>query len=107
MRETKELPRAVANAVRFKRLSGTTWRAMVHEGRAMRAAGELGWAQVLMAANTPMLLKAALVDGKLESGVMASGQVVGVIDDVPTVKELIERIMDDATDVLGRLAAAT
>ena len=47
---------------------------------------------MVMAANTPMLLKAALVDGKVESGVLASGQVVGVIDDLPTCKELIDRI---------------
>ena len=39
-----------------------------------------------MAANTPMLLKAAMVDGRPDLGVMASGQVVGVIDDLPTVR---------------------
>jgi hypothetical protein len=56
-----------------------------------------------MAANTPMLLKAALVDGKVESGVMASGQVVGVIDDLPTCQELIDRIVTQADAVLDDL----
>ena len=30
-----------------------------------------------MAANTPMLLQAAMVDGRADLGVMAAGQVVG------------------------------
>ena len=59
---------------------------------------------MLMAANTPMLPKAALVDGKVDSGVMASGQVVGVIDDLPSCAELIERVMAEAAAVLADLA---
>ena len=61
-------------------------------------------AQMLMAANTPMLLKAALVDGNVDSGVMASGQVVGVIDDLPSCAELIERIIAEARETLARLS---
>lgn len=99
------LPRAVKNAFGFKRLSGLSWRAMISEGVSMKRSGEYTWAQVLMAANTPMLLKAALVDGHVDSGVMASGQAVGVIDDLPTVGELIERIMDEARATLDRLGA--
>jgi NAD(P)H-dependent flavin oxidoreductase YrpB (nitropropane dioxygenase family) len=99
------LPRALMNAVKFKKFSGLSWRAMLNEGRAMHAGGELAWAQVIMAANTPMLLKAALVDGQVDSGVMASGQAVGVIDDVPTVAELIERIMHEASNALARMGA--
>jgi NAD(P)H-dependent flavin oxidoreductase YrpB (nitropropane dioxygenase family) len=101
------LPRALANAVRFKRFSGMSWRSMFSEGKAMKASGEYTWAQVLMAANTPMLLKAALVEGHVESGVMASGQAVGVIDDLPTVAELIERIVAEAAATLTRLGADT
>jgi NAD(P)H-dependent flavin oxidoreductase YrpB (nitropropane dioxygenase family) len=98
------LPRALANAARFKKLSGTSWLAMLREGRAMRKTQELSWSQVLMAANTPMLLKAAMVDGRPDLGVMASGQVAGLIEDLPTVAELVDRIVADATRVLERLA---
>jgi NAD(P)H-dependent flavin oxidoreductase YrpB (nitropropane dioxygenase family) len=56
-----------------------------------------------MAANTPMLLKAAMVDGRPDLGVMASGQVVGLIEDLPSVQELLDRIMKEADEVLGRL----
>jgi NAD(P)H-dependent flavin oxidoreductase YrpB (nitropropane dioxygenase family) len=34
---------------------------------------------------------------------MAAGQVVGLIDDVPSCAELIERIMAEARDSLARL----
>lgn len=95
---------ALRNAVAFKKLSGTSWRDMVREGVAMRRSKELSWAQVLMAANTPMLLRAAMVEGRTQFGVMSSGQVVGVIDDLPTCDELITRIVADATTTLNRLS---
>jgi NAD(P)H-dependent flavin oxidoreductase YrpB (nitropropane dioxygenase family) len=69
----------------------------------MRKSQDLSWSQVVMAANTPMLLKMAMVDGRPDLGVMASGQVVGVIDDLPTVSELITRIIAEAELVLKRL----
>jgi NAD(P)H-dependent flavin oxidoreductase YrpB (nitropropane dioxygenase family) len=96
-------PRAVANALRFRSLTGLGMRDLWREGRAMKASTELTWPQVLMAANTPMLLRAALVDGHVESGVMASGQVVGVLDDLPSCHDLVERIMTQADDILTRL----
>lgn len=99
------LPRAAVNAVRFRRLSGASWTDLVREGRAMRRQQDLGWTQVVMAANTPMLLRAAMVEGRTDLGVMSSGQVVGLIDDLPSVAELVERIMREAGEVLGRLSS--
>ncbi len=87
---------AVLNAQKFKELSGMTWRSMINDGRAMRHGKDMTWSQVVMAANTPMLLRAGLVDGNTEAGVLASGQVAGIIDDLPSCAELIESIMDDA-----------
>jgi NAD(P)H-dependent flavin oxidoreductase YrpB (nitropropane dioxygenase family) len=101
------LPRAVRNAIGFKRLSGAPWREIVREGLTMRKTGELTWSQVVMAANTPMLLRKAMVDGRPDLGVMASGQVVGLIDDLPTVAQLLERIMTEADKTLTRLGSAT
>ena len=65
-------------------------------GLAMRHGKELTWSQVLMAANTPMLLKAGLVEGNTEAGVLASGQVAGILEDLPSCAELIESIVSDA-----------
>ncbi len=99
------LPRALKNAVGFKKVSGLSWAAMAREGIAMHKHSEMSWAAVLMAANTPMLLKAAMVDGNLDGGVMASGQVVGVIGDIPTANEIIERIISEARVTLAALGA--
>ncbi|MGO4430300.1 nitronate monooxygenase, partial [Streptomyces sp. MCAF7] len=43
---------------------------------------------------------------RTDSGVMASGQVAGVIDDLPSCAELVERVMAEAAEVLGRLTTA-
>jgi NAD(P)H-dependent flavin oxidoreductase YrpB (nitropropane dioxygenase family) len=94
---------AIRSAMAFKRMSGTPWRDIVREGRAMKRTQELTWSQVLMAANTPMLLRAAMVDGRDDLGVMASGQVVGLIDDLPSCAELIDRIVCEAHETLRNL----
>ena len=96
---------AVRNAARFKKLSGMTWQTMIRDGLAMRHGKDLTWSQVVMAANTPMLLRASLVDGNTEAGVMASGQVAGIIDDVPSCAQLIESIVSDAVKHLQAAAA--
>ncbi|MCW2544806.1 MAG: enoyl-ACP reductase [Frankiales bacterium] len=97
------MTRAVKNALAFQKLSGTPWRDVVQEGLAMRKNAELSLSQLVMAANTPMLLKAAMVDGRPDLGVMASGQVVGLIEDLPSCQELIDRIMTEAAQTLQRL----
>jgi len=94
------LPRAGINALRFRKMTGAKLRDMLREGLMMKKSMDLSYSQMVMAANTPMLLKTSLVDGKTESGVMASGQVVGIIDDLPTVNELVERIITQANAVL-------
>jgi NAD(P)H-dependent flavin oxidoreductase YrpB (nitropropane dioxygenase family) len=96
--------RAARNAFAFKRLSGTSWPDMVREGVAMKRTHELRWRQVFMAANAPMLYRAALQQGRADIGIMATGQVVGLIDDLPSCEELIGRIMAEAEEVLKRLA---
>jgi len=80
---------------------------MARDGRALKHGRELSWGQVLMAANTPMLLKAAMVDGRPDLGVMSAGQVVGLLDDLPTVDELIRRIMTEAAATLATLRDLT
>jgi len=77
---------------------------MVRQGRAMRREGGVSWGQVVMAANTPVLLRAAMVDGRTDLGLMSSGQVAGLISDLPSCAELIEAIMRDAEAGLDTMA---
>ncbi|SDO42311.1 NAD(P)H-dependent flavin oxidoreductase [Lentzea jiangxiensis] len=99
------LARAVANAARFRRHTGLSWRAMIREGLALRHGRDLTWSQVVMAANTPMLLKAGLVEGRTDAGVLASGQVAGLLGDLPTCADLVEGIVRDAEAAIDRLRA--
>ncbi|MCB1290175.1 (3aS,4S,5R,7aS)-5-hydroxy-7a-methyl-1-oxo-octahydro-1H-indene-4-carboxyl-CoA dehydrogenase [Mycolicibacterium sp.] len=96
---------AVRNAGRFKKLSGMTWPSMIRDGLAMRHGKDLTWSQVVMAANTPMLLKAGLVDGNTDAGVLASGQVAGIIEDLPSCADLVEAIVAEAIAHLKAAAA--
>lgn len=98
------LPRAGINALKFRKMTGAKLSDMMREGMAMKKSMDLSYSQMVMAANTPMLLKTSLVDGKTESGVMASGQVVGIIDDLPSCADLIDRIITEANAVLADLA---
>jgi len=98
------LPRALRNALAFRRQTRTSLRALLSEGRAMKEGNELSWAQVVMAANAPMMTKAALVEGRTDVGVLPTGQVVGVIDELPTVAELVGAIITEANATLRRLA---
>ncbi|NLU68362.1 nitronate monooxygenase [Streptomyces sp. HNM0574] len=97
------LLRAVRHAAAFRRESGMSWGAMLRDGLAMRHGKQLSWSQVLLAANTPMMLRASMVDGRPDLGVMASGQVAGLIGDLPSCAELVDRVMAEARATLGTL----
>lgn len=48
-------------------------------------------------------LKRAVIDGDIDSGSFMAGQVSGLIDDIPAVKELIERIMREFFETIEKL----
>jgi len=98
------LVQAVRSAAAYREMAGVSWREMVRQGRGMRREGGLSWGQVLMAANTPVLLRAAMVDGRTELGLMSSGQVAGLIGDLPSCAELMGAIMRDAEAGAERIA---
>lgn len=41
-----------------------------------------------------------MVDGEMDAGAWSCGMVVGLIHDIPTVKELIDRIMAQAEQII-------
>lgn len=97
------LARSAGQAMTFRRLYGTSWGEIIAAGLALKRSRELNWRQVLTAANTPMMLRASMVGGRTDLGTLASGQVVGVLDDLPSCAELVGRIVAEATDILDRL----
>lgn len=98
-------PKAAANALKFRKLTGMSLRDMLREGLAMKKSQDLTWAQLALAANAPMLTKATMVDGHPEVGILPTGQGVGAIEELPTCQELIDRIVAQATAALDRVCS--
>jgi NAD(P)H-dependent flavin oxidoreductase YrpB (nitropropane dioxygenase family) len=98
----KRLGPTLRRTLEFKRTSGMSWLELAEDGRAMKKTQGRTLAQMTLAANTPVMLRAGLVEGDTGAGVLASGQVVGVIDDLPTCEELIDRVVLRAVDELRR-----
>ena len=96
----RSLPRALRSAFVFRKESGTSLTALLHEGRAMKQGNDLTWSQVVMAANAPVMTKAALVDGRTDVGVLPTGQVVGVLDALPPVVDIVGAVMTEADGIL-------
>ena len=46
-----------------------------------------------------------MIDGAMDAGVWSCGMVAGLIHDVPTVKELIDRIMREADQIIQQRLA--
>ena len=56
------------------------------------------------AAAAPLLIRSALVAGDPVGGLLPTGQVTGVLADIPSVAELIERVVKEARDAGRRFA---
>jgi NAD(P)H-dependent flavin oxidoreductase YrpB (nitropropane dioxygenase family) len=100
------LARALRHAFQFRALTEASFVDLIREGLAMKKKEDLSYGQLAMAANAPMMTKAALVDGRTDVGVLPTGQAAGVMGDLPTVAEIIDRIMREADEALARLGAA-
>lgn len=98
----KRLGPTLRRTLEFKQQSGMSWKELAVDGREMRKAQGRSMAQMALAANTPMMLKAGLVEGDTSAGVLAAGQVVGLLDDLPTCEELIDRVVTQAVGQLRR-----
>ena len=92
----------VHNAARVRKMTGQSWFELAREGLTLRRRAGLSLAQVSRAADSPMLVKAALVDGDPVHGLLPTGQVAGALHDEPTVAELIQAIIAEAERVARR-----
>jgi NAD(P)H-dependent flavin oxidoreductase YrpB (nitropropane dioxygenase family) len=97
-------PRAAANALKFRKQTGVSLTDLAKTGLAMKKDQELTWSQVALAANAPMLTREAMVDGHPEVGILPTGQVVGAIDQLPTVAEVLAEIESGARAAMARFS---
>lgn len=63
--------------------------------------------QTMMAANAPVIIQRAMVDGVPDEGVLPSGQVAALLDSLPGVASLIAEIIAEAEMCLSRLPSTT
>jgi enoyl-[acyl-carrier protein] reductase II len=100
--ESLSLLRAIPNALEIKRLLkqdwfqflGTAWKMMAGEGGDM--------IQMARLANGTMRHQKGIYDGNTREGILFVGQATGPIRDLPAVKDLINRIMAEAEETLGK-----
>jgi NAD(P)H-dependent flavin oxidoreductase YrpB (nitropropane dioxygenase family) len=99
------LVRALRSGLEYRKLSGASIPELMRSAFSMQQNDKLTRTQMLMAANAPIFIKRAMVEGHPADGVLPSGQVAGVIDDLPTCEELIERIIAEAEHSLDAVAS--
>ena len=98
------LLRALRSGLAYRRLSGASLRELLRAALSLRRHEKLTRSQMLMAANAPILARKAMIEGDPVRGYLPSGSVAGVIDDIPSCAELVERIIDEAEHTLKALA---
>lgn len=100
----KKLLIAVSNGLAFRKHTGATLFSLLKSAIAMSKDDDMTAAQAIMSANAPMIIQKAMVEGEPSLGVLPSGQVAGVIDELLTCEDLINSIVLEAEQRLSLLA---
>lgn len=90
------LAHALGNAWRLKSITGARVADLLHAARGMQREGGLSFGQALMAANSPILIQRTMIAGRPDQGVLPTGTVAGILNDLPNCAELISRIVTQA-----------
>ena len=98
---------ALRNGLAFRKHSGATVLGLLKSALAMSRDDDMTAAQAIMSANAPMIIQKAMVEGEPARGVLPSGQVAGVIDELLSCEDLINAIVQEAQQRLALLAVRT
>jgi len=101
----KKLLLAMRSGLAFRRHTGASLLGLLKSAIAMQRDDGLTLAQAIMSANAPMIIQRAMVDGQPGQGVLPSGQVAGVIDELVSCEQLINDIVAEAEQRLTALAS--
>ncbi|WP_084421499.1 NAD(P)H-dependent flavin oxidoreductase [Henriciella litoralis] len=99
------LVRGLINGMRFRKEMGVTLPDMLKSAWTMARKSDLTLGQTLMAANAPMIIQNAMVKGHPDDGVLPSGQVAGLINDLPSCADLLASIEVEASERLNAMQA--
>lgn len=95
---------AFANGLKYRKFSGAGFLGLFKSALAMSRSGDITLAQAIMSANAPMIIQKSMIEGQPHLGVLPSGQVAGVIDELKSCEEIIQSIVTDAGKRLTVLA---
>jgi enoyl-[acyl-carrier protein] reductase II len=95
---------SIQGALVVKRLLKLSWGAFMGLSLQMMRAEEGSpiWVQARQGVGTVKHLK-AIKDGDVEGGILFAGQCCGNIDDIPTCKEVIDRVIREAEETLDKM----
>ena len=87
----------ISGAMKTRKMLGVSWWRFLVGGWSMRKEYEASVSELGHLAAAGVRITKAMVEGDADFGVMPSGQVCGRIDDTPSVQEVIERIVAEAS----------
>jgi NAD(P)H-dependent flavin oxidoreductase YrpB (nitropropane dioxygenase family) len=95
---------SIQGALVVKRLLNLSWGAFIGLSMQMMKADEGSpiWVQARQGVGTVKHLK-AIEDGDVDGGILFAGQCCGGIDDIPTCKEVIDRVVSEAEETLDKM----
>jgi NAD(P)H-dependent flavin oxidoreductase YrpB (nitropropane dioxygenase family) len=97
------LLRAVPNALKVKKILQQSWgQFLVNAFKMMSAEEGRNLLQLAHMASGAIRQQKAIYEGDEEEGVLFCGQVTGATHDLPSVRELINRIVAEAEEVLKK-----
>lgn len=98
--------RGMMAGLAMKKQTGASWGDLIKTAQGMTAHGDMSLPEAMMAAAAPILIQRAVVDGDAENGLMATGMVAGRLDNLPSCKELLGQIEQDALERIAALSGA-
>lgn len=99
------LVRGAYNGLKYRKETGLSFADMVATAWKMARNSDLTLGQTMMAANAPVIIQEAMVKGDPASGVLPSGQVAGLIRDLPDCETLVSSIIREASERLDAVGA--
>ena len=99
------LIRAMQNGMKYKAQTGMSLTQTIKTAWGMASKTDMTLGQTMMAGNAPMIIQKAMVDGRPDEGVLPSGQIAGLIDDLPSCAEIVSTIVAETEASLKKVGA--
>jgi enoyl-[acyl-carrier protein] reductase II len=96
------LLRAIPNALKIKKILKQSWGEFMTTAWAMMVGEGQNAVQMARMANGAIRHQKAIYEGDIREGFMYAGQAIGAIQDLPKVKDLVDRIIAEAEDIMQK-----